>query len=211
MHIAKLSYWFSGVFVLLCKTICGWECVYKTQSEDQSRIFCVLDWGVRGPDAKTQLTFWEKLPLLYIVRREIAIKLTWHSMHKSHTHTHTRQWASHRRRGVRECVRVCVCVWASCIRHLSHEDGISFLSGMWCWTQKLVITPKLRQQESPIKDAGQEVHELRPLSVQPPTYYPSYTSLWGLRCHISSESAHKQTTHMKGNQTLTQALWQQVL
>lgn len=124
MHIAKLSYWFSGVFVLLCKTICGWECVYKTQSEDQSRIFCVLDWGVRGPDAKTQLTFWEKLPLLYIVRREIAIKLTWHSMHKSHTHTHTRQWASHRRRGVRECVRVCVCV---------SQLHPSFVS--WGWNQ----------------------------------------------------------------------------
>lgn len=33
-----------------------------------------------------------------------------------------------------------------------------------------------------------------------PTAYANM-SVWGLRWHISNESAHKQTTHMKGNQT----------
>lgn len=61
-----------------------------------------------------------------------------------------------------------------------------------------------------IKDAGQEVRRVPSLSIHPPTAYANM-SVWGPRCNISSEMAHKQTTHMKGNQTLTQAAWQQVL
>lgn len=68
---------------------------------------------------------------------------------------------------VHECVSECA---SQLLLSLSHEDRISFLSAMILGAEAGNY-PKATTAVKPIKDAGPEVHKVRPLSVHPPTYY----------------------------------------